>query len=49
VHVDKLFIAVETGKAIAFCHKSNLIHRDLKPHNILLQYNAKRKLTNVKL
>ena len=34
-----LDLGIQIADAIAFCHSKSLVHRDLKPHNILLDAN----------
>ncbi len=47
--IDKLRILIEVGSALQFAHQHNLIHRDVKPENILLDNNQKAKLTDFDL
>ncbi|MDA0831855.1 MAG: serine/threonine-protein kinase [Planctomycetota bacterium] len=41
---NRLRFAIELGEAIAYFHKQNLIHRDLCPHNVLLDRDYSIKL-----
>lgn len=36
----KLHVMLETAKGLCFLHENNIIHRDMKPRNILLQTAA---------
>lgn len=47
--LEKLRIILEVGAALQFAHQRNLIHRDVKPENILLTYNFQAKLTDFDL
>ncbi|MCP4129804.1 MAG: AAA family ATPase [bacterium] len=38
---EKLEIAIAVAKSIAAIHKSNVIHKDIKPHNILINTETK--------
>lgn len=39
-------IAKQIASALSFAHKSNLIHRDVKPHNILINQEGIAKITD---
>lgn len=47
--IDKLRIIMEVGAALRFAHERNLIHRDVKPENILLSNQGQAKLTDFDL
>lgn len=47
--MDKLQVLIEVGAALRFAHQRNLIHRDVKPENILLNSNHQAKLTDFDL
>nr|GEX50549.1 leaf rust 10 disease-resistance locus receptor-like protein kinase-like 1.4 [Tanacetum cinerariifolium] len=42
----RLNIAIETAKALAYLHKSEIIHRDVKTNNILLNKSFKVKVVD---
>ncbi len=41
-----LELGLETGRAIAFAHQQGLIHRDIKPQNILLNEDGRAQVTD---
>ena len=43
------FIINQLLKAIAYCHKNNIIHRDIKPENIMITNREKNGCLQVKL
>ena len=47
--IDKLRIILEVGSALHFAHQRQLIHRDVKPENILLDGNFHAKLADFDL
>ncbi len=47
--MDKLRVIIEVGAALRFAHQRNLIHRDVKPENILLNNSHQAKLTDFDL
>ncbi len=46
---ERLDIVLEVGNALAFAHGRGVIHRDVKPHNILLAVDGSPKLTDFDL
>lgn len=47
--IDKLRVILEVGSALQFAHQRQLIHRDVKPENILLDGNFHAKLADFDL
>lgn len=43
---DALFVAREVCRALAVAHRQHLIHRDIKPHNILVTNDRQVKVTD---
>jgi serine/threonine protein kinase len=43
---DALEIALEVARGLAFAHEQGLIHRDVKPQNILLNGDGRAKVTD---
>jgi serine/threonine-protein kinase len=43
---DALEIAVEVARGLAFAHEQGLVHRDVKPQNILLNGDGRAKVTD---
>ncbi|MDQ2968545.1 MAG: protein kinase [Actinomycetota bacterium] len=43
---DALEIALETARGLAFAHQHGLIHRDVKPQNVLLNGDGRAKVTD---
>src|SRR5690348_14544307 len=43
---DALAIVVEVARGLAFAHEQGLVHRDVKPQNILLNGDGRAKVTD---
>jgi eukaryotic-like serine/threonine-protein kinase len=43
---EALEIALEVARGLAFAHQSGIIHRDVKPQNVLLNGDGKAKVTD---
>src|SRR5205085_1766237 len=47
--VDAVFVAAECGKALQYAHGQGLVHRDVKPDNVLLTPDGRVKLADLGL
>jgi eukaryotic-like serine/threonine-protein kinase len=45
--VDRaVLLACQIGRALAFAHQLGIVHRDVKPHNVLIDANGTAKVTD---
>ena len=40
--LDIRYYIYEVLKALDFCHSKGIMHRDVKPHNIMIDHNSKK-------
>ena len=45
-HEETVKIAIQIASALAHAHKNNIVHRDIKPQNILMKADGTAKVTD---
>ena len=43
---DALELSIQVGRALAFAHELGIVHRDVKPHNVLVDAGGTAKVTD---